>query len=402
MLRWAIGDLTGAGIPGAEVDNPLAGSQVVVPLNGRIAGKLLLSFDDPAAGQAYPLVRIVKCWLDGEIVAAGPIMKPRFDMQARTVEIPFVGDPSYRLERSFVNNRLDTNFSTGVGVMATQTQVLQGEIVARLMEHAKLTQVELDAGIPNLGIARGTLQSGGVKRDRTYETGAQVWQQMLDMTGVIDGIDLALTPLDRTDGVLAKLDTFYPQRGFDRSRDVRFEYGLGVDNCTQVIWEPAGDEVINRATVQGVYTEGHPPLLYQSNQFASQVVNGIYQSYEARSDVSTLGTLVDLARDTAATHAFAPDDIEITPAMDDGSGRIRNQQTGEITRIPGSFGRPPYLHPSGDYWLGDTVGVTVYDRPTVTLETKGRVYELTLTEDGDGAVLAEVKVTPSTIEVEVT
>jgi hypothetical protein len=154
----------------------------------------------------------VKCWLDGDIIAAGPILKPRFDMQARQVSVPFFGDPSYRLEKSFVNNRGDTDFNTGTGILGTLndqgqstfTQVDQAQILPALIDHASPTALELSLGVPDNGIAFGTLQSGGVLRDRTYETGAQIYQQIVDMSGVIDGIDFSFTPQDRTDGVLAR------------------------------------------------------------------------------------------------------------------------------------------------------------------------------------------------------
>lgn len=411
MLRFAVCDLTGAAV--ADAANPLAGSQVVTPLNGRITGTLNLSFEDPAARFCYPLLRLVKCWFDGEIIACGPILKPRFDMAARTVQVPFFGDPSYRLERSFINNRGDTDFDTNAGVLPAMTDDPytgpfpniggkdQADIVARLMEHAGVSAAEAAAGVPGIGIVRGSLQSGGVTRSRVYETGAQVLQQMLDMTGVIDGIDLAFTPLDRTDGILAKLDTYYPARGVDKSADCVFEYGLGLDNATNVVWEPSGDTVENRVTYQGQSNEGQPPNVYQSNMPESQLLFGVYQNYVGRSDVLYTTTLQALARDECSSHAFPIDSFEITPALDDGTGRLRDRETGAITRLDGRYGKPPKISPSG-LWVGDTVGVRAYDRPTVEFEGSGRIYEITLSLDSDGATVPEIKATPSTIDVPVT
>jgi hypothetical protein len=224
---------------------------------------------------------------------------------------------------------------------------------------------------------------------------------MLDMTGVIDGIDLSLTPLDRTDGILASLDTFYPNRGEDKSAEVVFECGLGLDNAANVIIEPAGDETVNRVTFQGVFTEGDPPNVYPSNQSQSQLQNGIYQAYVGRSDVIFTTTLEALAKDQCSAHAFPPDGFEITPALDDGTGRIRNPQTGEIRRLDGRFAQPPQIGPS-KLWVGDTVGVRAYDRPAVQFEGAGRIYEITLTGDADGAVIPQLKATPLTTFVAVT
>jgi hypothetical protein len=56
MLRWSICDLRGETV--REVDDYIAGSNVVTPLNGRISGTLNLSFDEPAAQHCQvPLAR---------------------------------------------------------------------------------------------------------------------------------------------------------------------------------------------------------------------------------------------------------------------------------------------------------------------------------------------------------
>jgi hypothetical protein len=406
MLRYAICDLTGATV--ADCEDVQAGDNVTIPLNGRISGTIVLSFDDPAAKECVPLVRVVKCWLDGQIVACGPILKPSFDMVARQVTVPFFGDPSYRLEKSFVNNRGDTNFNTGSGILgtlvdgqSTLTGVDQAQILWQLILHAAETPEEAAAGVPHLGISQGTLESGGIVRDRTYDTGAQIWQQMLDMTGVIDGIDLSLTPVDRTDGTLAKLDTFYPARGTDKQAEVVFECGLGLDNAANIVFEPAGDVMANRVTYQGVFTQGDPPLIYQSNQAESELVYGIYQSFVGRSDVLESETLRQLAQDDCAAHAFPPDGFTITPALDDGTGRVLDRETGQVTRLDGRFAQPPKIGPK-DLWVGDTVGVRAFDRPTVEFEGAGRIYEITLTGDADGAVIPTLSTTPQTILVAVT
>lgn len=415
MLTWALCDLNGRVIE--MVDERQPGGQVTVTLNGPRRGSLSLSFDDPAARHVGPLLRVVKVWLDGEPLCNGHVTKPRYSVRDRQIVIPFQ-DPSRKLERAQINNRGDTDFESPSTLFPAMTSDPdysgtatnigpqdQSEILVRLMEHAYPTPAEIALGVPGHGIIRGTLPPS-ITRDRVYEDGAQVWQMMANLCAVREGVDMQLTPIDRMDGVLCQLDTFYPFQGGDLTGQVVFEIGHGLDNAADLVWEPAGDEVVNRWTTMGESEEGDPPNLWQANQAESQLLFGIYAHWEGREDVVFTTTLEQIATEQCAARAFPENVFQVTPAMSDGTGRARDtdpssQTFGTIQRMDGRFAVPPRFGPGPqhDYWLGDFIAVKAVDRPVVELEETGRVYEAVLTEDADGAVLTEIKVTPSTIDV---
>ena len=419
MLVWKLAELTGPSV--AEVVNPGAGATVTVTLNDQRTARLPLPFDErgtpeelQVASQVAPHVRVLKALLEGAPLFAGHVIRPPYSMVERKVE-PAAVCPSDRLVHAQVNNRGDTNFGTGTGVLPAMTNDPdyanvypnigpqdQGQIIKRAIDHASPTAAETAAGVPGHGIST-TLGSipASVTRSRVYDTGKTIWEIPVQMAEVEGGPDFALTSLDRTDGILCQLDVFPSGQGTDRSSDVVFEFGTGRDNCANAIWVPEGAGLVNRWMVQGESLENAPPNFYRANQGSSQQVFGIRSGYEARADVSDSFTMQSIARARVARDAFPPDFIEITPALDDGTGRYRDPTSppgaARFIRRETTYGQPIRVGPGEEHdcWIGDIVGVVLIDRPTVVLETTARIWQVTYTSDEDGRYVAEVKLTPT-------
>lgn len=408
MLIWTLGDLLGRSV--ADISYPLEGASVSIALAGPRSADITLSFDDEAAGQVYPLTRTVKCWLDGFPIFAGKQLTPEFDVVPERRVVVNAVDPWTQLEASYINNRADTDFTatpaTGIFKGPTFSPLRtedQSETVARLIEHASPTAEEAALGVPGHGIIRGSLD---------YNPDAEVWYPWPQTgTSIAEeiqkrtAIDVELAPVDRQDGVLCELNTHYPSQGNDRTDDVIFEAGFGANNVASLKWKPAGEGVRNRWTTQGESVEGSPPFRYTSNQPESQILFGIWSMYEAqtgRSDQDPNGYGINdlrlIAMANCATHAFPLDNIELTIPQDDGTGWRRNPSSGRIEQVEGKYGVPPKFGPdpggAHDFWIGDTITVRAYDRPTITLDVQVRVTDAKLTQLANGGVQTELTLNP--------
>lgn len=82
----------------------------------------------------------------------------------------------------------------------------------------------------DLGISRGIGQVTGIVRDRTYEAGDKIGEQLQALSEVIDGFDWDINPAGES---AQTLDIYYPQRGTDRG--VVLEYGGLVDKVQRQI-----------------------------------------------------------------------------------------------------------------------------------------------------------------------
>lgn len=264
------------------------------------------------------------------------------------------------------------------------------------MEHLAPTAAEAAAGVPDHGIVRGTLDSGGAVRTRDFDIGTQIWAAYLDMAGVIEGVDFQLTPLDRDDGVLEQLDTFYPMQGEDKTNEVIFHYGWGQETATDFNYEPDGGPVINRALYLGQVFEGEPQRTALADQPESQLAFGIFSKTEGRPDIVEGSILAEIAQGDMAALGWPQDFFNFVPSLADGSGWTRVE--GVPTRLPSKFGVGPEFGPSPtkhQFWLGDTIAVIARDQPALDDTFAGRVTDASFTEvDETGTVMPEIKCTP--------
>jgi hypothetical protein len=383
-------------LQGRALSDPLRlpGGQVALAINDRRTGQAPIGFDEPAAAQVRPLVTVLKARWAGSQLLTGVVLRPQFAGAQRTVTVPAI-DPSARLAAAFIGARSDGAGLPGapVGDPWHWAAVDQSEMLARLVEHASPTAAELAEGTPDHGVIRGSLPAT-VNRDRTYEVGKQIWEAMTQLSAVIDGVDFELEPLDRTDGVLAQLNTYTPFQGTDRSDEVVLHYGWGRHNASDFSWEPAGDILKNRSTRVGqAPTGGGPAPTATEEQAESRRENGIWAEYQGDTDVIDQPTLVDHANATLAKYAWPVDFFTVIPATDDGTGWRRTAQ-GALEQLPGRYGVPPLFHPNGAYWLGDIIRVVARDRPGLDEDLVGRVLGAKLTNAPNGGVVPELQCAP--------
>lgn len=374
-LKWSLCDRLGVQLAALQDRH---GSKATIPLNDQRTGSVTLSLEHPAARLVTPLGRTLKGWLDGAPIFNGPILTPVFDGQAGTVEIPAV-DSSLYVQLSPFEPPAPATSPYVFNLLATD----QSTIMSAVIGGAAPTSAELAAGIPGLPIASGTLPAT-VLRDRHYEPGQDRWGAVRNLSQVIGGVDFELEPLDRTDGIMARLNTFARQ-GSDKSATVKFAYNWGADNCENLVWKPDGGLVVNRSIYLGQSEYGGAPPYYRSSQVDSGIAFGILKEVVGRSDVSDPTTLREWAQSRASILAFPPDLCEVTPAVE-GLGTVdpaTNQRQRVNPQTGSRYGTPPIVGPASDYWLGDSVQVNgqMDAAGLVKVSLRGRVTQIELSDD---------------------
>lgn len=387
------------GVPIAGLDHRLPGSSVTVTLNGPRQATVPLSLEDEAAAHVRPLSTVLKAWLGGTLIHAGPTTVPQFRGRDRRVDV-HSQCPSFYLQRSFVGQRSDGAGLTGhvAGAPYRLENTDQGLIMWRLVEHALPTTAEQAAGVPTHGIVDGTRpqgpqDDGWFVRTREYEPGKQIWEALVQMSEVISGPDFELEPVDEQDGTLARFNV-YGRQGSDKSGVVVFEHNTGRNNAVDVQWDPAGDLAVNRATVTGQVLPDEDPPRYTANQADSQLAYGLLGAWQSDPDVSELPTVREKAQGIVAASATPLNVFTVTPAAEGGVGLARDTD-GRIVSLGKGFGTPPRFAPDGDYWIGDDISVVARVTPGLDVTLVGRVIEGRITEaDEDGTLLTELVCEP--------
>ena len=346
-LRWALCDIKGNRL--AQFFDRKQGT-VTIPLNGARTASVNLSIHDEAVPQIVTLATTLKVYLATKLIFFGPIVSPRFMGREQRVEISAV-DPFFRLVKRFL------------AAQFVQSAIDQGQIMMNLITQVLPTAPELALGIPSHGIQQGTIVATKV-RDKTYESGQQIASAITDLAELLDGPDFELIPQDRTDGILANFNV-YSRQGSDLSASVVFEYFFGRHNCTDFVYDPAGDQVQNRNTQVG--QNGGAPPTYTANHVEAQQQLGIYEGYQGSSEVSEPAILTARAQQLVAAYREPPDYFTVVPA---------------IEGVDESFGVPPQA--LSDYAVGDTVGA-VARVGGLKLNLTGRVTQLQLAETDDAA-----------------
>lgn len=386
QLTWVVCDRLGNKLAWLTDRGP---SKATIPLCGQRTASVTISTEHPAAFTAtgWPLRRQLRGFLGDACVFTGPILTPVLDGVAGTIELNAV-DASYYLQRAFLNAPAPATSPYVFQLLATD----QSTIMSAIVNAAGPSAADITAGIPVLPVASGSLPAT-LLRDRSYEPGQNIWDAVVNLSEVIDGVDFELNPQDRSDGIMALLNTF-PRQGSDKSATVKFFYGWGPDNCENFVWKPDGGLVVNRMTVQGQSEYGGAPPYYRSDQLASLQQLGILAGFAGRSDISDPTTVREHAQATPSTLAFPPDLFEVAPAVE-GLGTLdANGVRRRVNPATGSqYGVPPVCGPSGAYWVGDTIFAGAQVAPALRVQLWGRVTQVELSDGESDNFEARVALT---------
>ena len=384
QLSWALCDSHGAVV--TELSQRTDG-QVEVELNGARRASVEVSLEEKAAAKAKAFASRLKVWLAGEPILNGALINPQWKADGRTVELAAI-DQSEQLANAFTKG------------IAKQAQVDQSEILWQLIKHVN------DAGafwgaVPagGTGIIAGSLPPSYL-RDRFFPDGANVWDEIVALSEITNGVDFELQPLDRTDGTYAQLNTFFPWQGNDRTADVVLAYNTQEANAVDFTHEPGGGELVNFAIFSGQAQEGAPAPAWIAWHTASIAANGIWQHFESLPDVKYTAQLREAAETLVATRAQPVDFFDVVPAVEAGGsalGYYRDanglwRQDGRAYSVPPRFGPPAS---GGEYWIGDEITAIARDHG-MRRQLVGRVTFARLSEVGDdaGQLAVEISCAP--------
>jgi hypothetical protein len=257
-------------------------------------------------------------------------------------------------------------------------------------------------GATTHGIAKGALPAS-VNRDRTYLPGKEVGAALLEMSEVIGGPDFELEPVAGAGTeTLARLNTFYPRQGSDKSADVIFVHGAAPYTASDFNFAPGGDGICNRVVVvgaplnnEGEEAEENPFATfpaYVAEHAASIAQYGVWEQLIQLEDVSEAATLQAHAEAFVAANALPIPYFDFTAAPEQ-----TDEEEGD--GVPPVFGV--------DYWIGDTIACHTYlgaasireddgkpldaaGAPVVPLKLTGRVTDATVTELESGQIAVKV------------
>lgn len=372
-LSWALCNRLGRKL--FDIDDRQSGTVTIIR-SGRRSAQVVVPLESEVADAVQAFSTTLKVWLDNDLLLAGPVVLPRKNDPVDHIEIAAT-DPSVGLEGVLIG-------------FAAQTQIDQSEILARIVEHIDTHRYDT-ARVPSHGIIRGNLRAS-VKRDRAYLDGKQGWEAMIQLSEVIGGVDFELEPLDREDGIFARLNTFHPRQGTNRTKSAVFEYGHGQHTAEVFAIEPGGGEIVNRVIYAGRPHEGAATAdAWVSYQPESQEKFGLYERFAIDADVTQIATLREAAEEIVAARAFPIPFFSFASAPEEGAVPGRDAK---------SYGVPPKFGPSGDYWIGDEIRV-IARYEALDEDLRGRVQTAVVSEDLEGNVYVACSCDPTIVPANV-
>jgi hypothetical protein len=351
-LVYELTDLQGTVVAGIEDRNS---SKVEVHKNGIGRGEVTISLEDSAVVEVKPAERRLRSFLDGRCILNGPLLLPQYKFADGVVTIN-AASPGAQLERRFIKPATPKWKTYGLELPQTD----QGQILRKLVDHARPTAAEVAMGTPDHGIGIGSIPATR-KRDRNYEPGKQIWEAMIELTGVRGGPDFELVPVKSDDGTCCLLNV-YASQGSDKTDTVVFTYGIQEANCRDFSYEPDAGLLENRFTSMGQSETGGPPPYYIANQIESQKRFGIWEGFEGRPDISDAPTVQEHAQGNVAAYAYPPQNFDISPAIEGDEEQ---------------YGTPPQF--GKDYWIGD-IARSIAKKGNITLDLIGRLTDAVLEE----------------------
>jgi hypothetical protein len=354
MLEAQICDVMGEPIAGGTIyrTGEGGGLEVTDPLNDSRTARLTLSLYDKAARHARPLDRVLAVTYGPYLIFKGPILQASTDYANGTVTIN-AHDATIRLKHHYHR----------YGDVACDSQYpVDGRGVRWLTESALPTATEMADDMPPNGILWGhdttthePATDEGIWRG-PVKPGTNVWESLGNLTQVFRpplteggpplGIDFRFRPVDKDHlgvygatipGFFCELDTA-DRLGADKHDTLILEHGQGTDNAENVMHEPDGDVVRNRATI--VYPGGQknrsdPERHATANATGSQHDYGLLEAYESSGQQKDTKTILKAkAKDIVQAYARPPDFFTVSPRM---------SHYPDVPTYP------------GDYKVGDTI-----------------------------------------------
>lgn len=215
----------------------------------------------------------------------------------------------------------------------------------------------------NLGITNGVGQSSGKLRDRTFQMGDSIGDQLDSLSDVIDGFDWDITPTYTNGSSGLQLDRWFPGRGFARNEVLMFV--PSGSNLLSVQRQVDSSDFAN-----AIRAKGRAP---ESTGSGNPVEPAPVERYATPGPEGRWDKLFDEDSTTAAGLAERAD-WRVTDAS-----LIRPSYTVELK--PGVWRGPDH------FWLGDTVKLVVQSgRLNVQTDVRVQTIDIAIDDNGDEQV----------------
>ena len=347
QLQVVVTDLDGTGLARLGQYENL---EVLDPLNDSRTARLLVSVYDPAVPLLKPLARGLKVSYGDALIFNGIQVSLTTDYAAGTVEI-VAHDPTIKLKQHY--HRYGDE-------VVDKAYPVDGIGLRMLIESTIPEEPQLERGVLGNHILWGVDDAyrqapkgednteppyaGTPAMWRRITRGDNVWDTIRNTQQTLVGPDFRFRPVDEDHpgvqgipppGFMVEFDT-YDLLQTDRTEQVLFQHGFGVDNAENVTHEPDGATVRNYMVV--VYPGGersrtddaHRALAHDE---ASWREIGIYGGWESATQEDTADVLAEKAKAYVKAYGSPPDFFSVTPRID-------------------AAGVPQYAH---DYFVGDLI-----------------------------------------------
>lgn len=320
----------------------------------------------------------IKVLYRNRLIFNGPIIRPRFDFEAGTVEVN-AHDPTFYLKRHFVHS-WDKELLRNNGKLPVSAASMW-----KLVEAAFTDEDGNSFRLP--GFTRGHLSSLPALANSYIEVqlGMSLWELLLQMAELADGPDFDFKPIDqRHPGrgwesygdrgqATAEFRAFlsvnddgkFDGIGSDKTDKVVFHYGWGRGNLKNFIYEPDAEPLTTRVTASPSKGKREMGLTFGSEQGY-----GILERWdEPDQGYSTEAKRRLWIESQLAAYSRPLEGFTIEPHWDQG--------------LMGSAYATPWRYPTG-YTVGDRIRAVAkkgndFDE-VFTVDARGRVMEVRLTQ----------------------
>lgn len=219
----------------------------------------------------------------------------------------------------------------------------------------------------------------GIVTDGVFETSPsrtvdyayqQIAAALTDLTNAVTGFDLVFTPLDRSDGILVRMNCY--ARAGSTKPDAVFNWGVGRRNVARVSRLKDGETLANSIIGLGATQSGDDQLV------SAQVDTASVATYLRHEDVDAISEI---------THQ------DYLDALISEELSFRKQPRETVAIVP-QAGLAPV--PWDDFYLGDTITVNAAKRLRGGFTGQQRVYGIDLgIRDDQGEVVDQFIVSPN-------